>query len=71
MNITFENNVHIYHLDLLMIFDHLSVVHIHDHHFDDVNDMMMHHDLLVMNDDVMMMYNVHDHLFKNDQKKKE
>jgi hypothetical protein len=46
-----------------MIFDHFEVVHIHDHHFDDVNDKMMIHDLLAMNDDAMMN-NVHDHLLK-------
>jgi hypothetical protein len=48
-----------------MIFDHFLVVHIHGHHFDDVNDMMMIHDLWVMNDDVMMN-NVHDHLLKKE-----
>ncbi len=42
--ITFVNNVHIYHLDLSMIFDHFSVVRIHAHCFDDVTDMMMNDD---------------------------
>ena len=35
---TFVSNVHIYHLDHVMFFDHFAVAHIHDHHFDDVND---------------------------------
>ncbi len=48
------NTGHIYHLDLSMIFDHFSVVHIHVHCFDDVADMMM-----MMNDE--KMNDDHDH----------
>lgn len=55
------NNVRIYHLDLVKIFDRFLVVRIRDRHYDDVNDRMMMYDLWATNDDEKMS-NVHDHL---------